>query len=142
MSELERLLPPVDDGNRPFFQGLSEGRLRLPACEECGMVRYQPTRFCPACGGDRAQWSDLSGRGRIWARCTFHQVYFEAFRDRVPYGVVVVELEEGPRVYSNLADGFDVRDVTVGTRVEAVFEELSESRTLLKFRPVQEENQT
>jgi uncharacterized OB-fold protein len=142
MSDLESLLPAVDDTNRPYWQGLAEGRLRMLRCERCGKVRYQPSRFCAACGGDKAEWVQLSGRGRIWARCAFHQVYFAAFRERVPYGVVIVELDEGPRVYSNLADGVDAMTVPIGTRVDAVFEKLSDERTLLKFRPAPEEGMT
>lgn len=136
MSELGTLLPPVDDTNRPFWRGLAEGRVLMPRCEACGTVRYRPVRFCPTCGSDTARWVELSGRGRVWARCAFHQVYFEAFRKRVPYGVVIVELDEGPRVYSNLADGIAIHDVPIGSPVEAVFEKLADERALLKFRPV------
>lgn len=134
MSDLASLMPPLDDANRPYWEGLRARRLRLPRCEACGTFRFHHTRFCPECGSDRAAWTELSGRGRLWARCVFHQVYFEAFRERVPYGVVIVELEEGVRVYSNLADDAHPMDVPIGAPLQAEFEDISDAATLLKFR--------
>lgn len=135
MSDIAALLPHVDDANRPYWTGLKSHRVRLPRCMHCDRFRLSQTRYCPHCGGQESEWQDVSGRGRLWARCVFHQVYFDQFRSRVPYDVVIVELDEGVRVYSNLADGQQAMDVPIGSPLEAVFEAISEDTTLLKFRP-------
>ena len=63
-----------------------------------------------------------------------HQVYHPAFADAVPYAIVVVELEEGARVLSNLVD-CPTADVAIGLPVEVVFEDVAPDVTLPKFRP-------
>jgi uncharacterized OB-fold protein len=63
-----------------------------------------------------------------------HQVYHPGFAGEVPYAVVVIELEEGARLVSNLVD-CPVREVRVGMPVEAVFEDVTPEVTLPKFRP-------
>lgn len=64
-----------------------------------------------------------------------HQLLHPAFRDEIPYNVIVVELEEGPRLTSNLV-GTPDREIRVGLPVEAVFEELSDEVSVPKFRVV------
>ncbi len=135
MADIAALLPPADETNRPYREALKDGRLCLPRCDACGEFRLRASRYCPSCGGTSSRWEELSGSGRLWGRCVFHQVYFEAFRDRVPYGVVIVELEEGVRVFSNLADGIDTMQVPIGTALAAVYEPVSDEVTLLRFRP-------
>ena len=63
-----------------------------------------------------------------------HQVYHPGFADSVPYAVVVVELEEGARMISNLLE-CPVGDIRIDMPVEVVFEELTPEVTLPKFRP-------
>lgn len=135
MNAYAKPLPAIDDDNRPYWEGLKARELRLPHCTSCGTIRFQPFRHCPKCGSEETAWTALSGRGRIWSRCAFHQVYFEGFRDEVPYNVAVVELEEGPRLYSNIV-GRDYDAIAIGQPVEAVFEDATPDVTLLKFRVV------
>ena len=52
----------------------------------------------------------------------------------MPYAIVVVELEEGARVLSNLVDCPAAR-IEIGMPVEVVFEDVAAEVTLPKFRP-------
>jgi uncharacterized OB-fold protein len=63
-----------------------------------------------------------------------HQVYHPAFAAEVPYAVIVVRLEEGPKVVSNLV-GVKPHEIKCGMPVEVVFEKLNDQVTLPKFRP-------
>ena len=63
-----------------------------------------------------------------------HQVYHPGFAAEVPYAVVVVELEEGGRILSNLI-GCPMRDIAIGMPVEVVFDDVTPEVTLPKFRP-------
>ena len=58
-----------------------------------------------------------------------------AFRERLPWGVVEVELEEGVHLISNLVD-CDADDIEIGMEVEVVFEAVNDEITLPKFRRV------
>ena len=65
----------------------------------------------------------------------FHQAYFASFADEVPYNVAEVELDEGPRLLTNLVDvGED--QIRIGLPVEIVYAPVAEGVTLAKFRPV------
>jgi uncharacterized OB-fold protein len=65
----------------------------------------------------------------------FHQAYFSSFTDDVPYNVAEVELEEGPRLLTNLV-AVDNDDITMDMPVEIVFDDVTDEVTLAKFRPI------
>ena len=54
---------------------------------------------------------------------------------KAPYSVVLVELEEGMRLISNMVD-VGPEDVTIGMSVEVTFDDVAEGLTLPKFRKV------
>ncbi|MBI4182794.1 MAG: OB-fold domain-containing protein [Proteobacteria bacterium] len=134
MSAYRKPLPAVDDLNRPFWEGVRRRELRLLRCEGCGGYRFRSFRLCPKCGGDKATWVETSGKGTIWSYGIFHKAYFEGFKDEVPYNVVLVELAEGPRLYTNLV-GARNDQIRIGMPVEAVFEDVTPEVTLVKFKP-------
>ena len=63
-----------------------------------------------------------------------HQRYFAAFEADLPYNVAMVELEEGPRLMTNLID-IDSTQIHCDMPVEVVFEDVTSEITLPKFRP-------
>jgi uncharacterized protein len=85
-----------------------------------------------------ADWVPASGRATVWSACEFHRAYFPGFAPKLPYAVVLVRLEEGPRLHSNLI-GCAFEDTAIGLRVHAVFEAMTDEVTLTKFRPIIEE---
>jgi len=133
MSAYRKPLPVIDDRNRPYWEALSRREVRLPRCRACDALRSPNFGRCPRCGSEDADWERMSGRGTVWSATRFHQIYFDGFRDEVPYTVMVVELDEGPKVYANLVEA---GTVAIGTRVEAVFDDVTPEVTLLKFRPM------
>jgi len=52
---------------------------------------------------------------------------------KIPYTVVLVELEEGVRLTSNVVD-MTPEDVYIGMPVEVVFEDINDNLTLYKFK--------
>jgi len=132
MSAYSKPLPDINDANRPFWEALRRRELRLLRCDSCGELRLHPFRRCPHCSHEKATWTTLSGKGKVWTKTVFHQLYFEGFRNDVPYNVVVIEMDEGPRLYSNIV-GTDNTDIRIGDRVEACFDDVTPDVTLLKF---------
>jgi hypothetical protein len=130
---VSRVLPTVDDGNRPFWDGCREGVLRLQRCS-CGHLRYPIAPVCPRCLSESAAWEQVSGRGEIYSFVVFRHVYNEAWRDRVPYTVALVSLEEGPTVIGNVS-GVEPHDVRVGLSVEVRFEQATDEIAIPAFAP-------
>ena len=116
-----RATPTVDDGNRMFWDGCRAGELRMQRCSACGHLRYPISPICPECLSDRAEWEDLSGRGTVFSFCVFRHAYNEAWRERLPYNVALIQLEEGPRMLSNV-HGVSPDEIKVGLDVKVAFE--------------------
>jgi uncharacterized OB-fold protein len=128
--------PPVTDLTRPFWAGAQAGELRLQRCTQCGHIRYPVSTICPRCLAGSAEWTPMSGRGTVQSYVVFERAYHEAWQDRVPYVVALVELDEGPVFLTNVV-GVPLSQVRVGQRVTAVFEIRSASAeaALPQFTP-------
>jgi uncharacterized OB-fold protein len=131
MTEPSIPVPEPDDASRPFFDGAAAGRLMLMRCAECRTWRLPARQHCDTCLSDRFTWEASSGRGRVRTFGIMHQRYHPAFR--VPYNVTIVELDEGPRLPTNLV-GVENEAISVGMAVEVVFERFDDV-TLPRFRP-------
>ena len=80
MADYTKPLPAVSSLNRPYWEGLTQRRLVMPQCDECGKFWYPPTPFCPECWSRDFTWQQLSGRGRVNSWVVFHQAYFRRSR--------------------------------------------------------------
>jgi uncharacterized OB-fold protein len=89
----------------PYWEGLAEGRLRFQQCRHCGNKWMPASEACPRCLSTDAEWIDASGRGHVVSWIVYHAAYDPSFADRVPYDVTIVELDEGPRVITNIVNG-------------------------------------
>ena len=125
-------LPTIDDGNRPFWAAARAGRLELQRCGACQHVRYPISPVCPRCLSAAFTWRALSGRGTVHSTIVFHQVYHPGFANDVPYNVSLVQLDEGPRLFSNVV-GVPPSSVKVGDRVRAVFDAVTPEVTIPRF---------
>jgi uncharacterized protein len=136
MSELQyqKPLPAISSLNRAFWEGLKRRELCLQKCERCGKVWYPPAPLCPSCWSREFTWTRLSGRGLVNSWVVFHQSYFRGFDNELPYSVAEVELEEGPRLLTNLT-GIADDQIRAELPVEVVFEDATEDVTLAKFKP-------
>ncbi|MBV7482211.1 Zn-ribbon domain-containing OB-fold protein [Bordetella sp. BOR01] len=133
MGEYLKPLPVLNKDNRPFWEGCKDGKLRMQQCGDCGHIRFPINSACPKCLSGKFDWKDLSGRGTVFSYVVFHQVYNKAFAEDVPYNVALVQLEEGPRMYSNVV-GVPNDAVRVGDRLEVVFDSVTDDVTIPRFR--------
>jgi uncharacterized OB-fold protein len=95
-------------------------------------LRYPPRPTCPQCGATEIEWQKLSGRGRVFTYAVSHQAIHPALEGRVPLTTLVVELDEGIRMTSNLVEGSPA--IEIGTPVEVVFEKVTDEITLPRFK--------
>ncbi len=128
---IPRPLPEADDSSRPFFDGAMEGRLMLMRCSGCGTWRLPSRQHCDSCLSGAFTWEEASGRGIVRTFGIMHQRYHPGFQ--TPYNVTIVELEEGPRLATNIV-GIADEDIRVGMAVVVEFER-HEDVALPKFRP-------
>ena len=133
MSDYLKPLPVIGDENRPFWDGCRSQQLRMQQCDDCGLIRFPINHVCPSCLSEAHHWQTLSGRGTVFAYVVIHQVYDAAFAGDVPYNVALVQLEEGPRMYSNVV-GVPNDAVKVGDALEVVFEAVTPEVTIPRFR--------
>ena len=134
MSEYLKPIPVPSKESRPYWDGLKQHRLMTPRCEDCKHHWFPPSHLCPHCGSDRSQWAEVSGRGRIYSFVIYHRVYHPGFADEIPYAVAVIELEEGPRMISNVA-GIAPDKLACDMKVLVSFEDITQDATIPKFRP-------
>ena len=133
MSEIiERPMPTPDAATGPYWAAAHEGRFVMPRCNDCGKYHFYPHPLCPHCSSAKLEWVAVSGCGKLYSYTVVHRAPSKAFAEEVPYVVAVVELDEGPRLYSNLV-GVAKEDIRIGMRVKAVFEKATEDVTLVKF---------
>jgi uncharacterized OB-fold protein len=127
------VLPTLTDLNRPFWEGCEQGELRFQACDN-GHLRYPISDTCPVCLSPVAEWRAVSGRGSILTFGIFHRAYHRAWEDRVPYNVAIVQLDEGPRMFTNIVP-LGRTDLEVGQPVRVVFEH-EHGFAIPRFEPV------
>ena len=120
MTTMEKPAPTVTAELQPFFDGARRGELMLQRCSDCRAYRFPARDRCAACLSLDSTWERASGRGEIWSFTIMHQIYHPAFADEAPYAVVVVRLDEGPKLTSSLA-GVAANDVRIGARVRVAF---------------------
>jgi len=139
------LLPPVDAVSAPFFEAALRGELHVQRCSGTGRLLFPPRPRSPFAPRRAPEWVAVSGRGRIWSFAVPHPPLLPYFAERAPYPVVVVALDEDPRVrlVGNLVereggpiDAVDPASVAIGAAVRVVFERLSETVALPRWLPV------
>lgn len=122
----------VDKIRDAYAAALAEGRLVFQRCD-CG-ERFMPARAsCPGCLGSRWTWQTAHGEGRLKSWVVYHVAFHESFRERVPYNVAIVELDEGPRLITNILA--DNSQLTAEARVRFVASREGD-RTLARFELV------
>ena len=135
MAEPRRPLPRPTPETRHFWDGTREGELRLQRCDDCGKVYFPPRPFCPGCASREVSVFKASGRGILYSYVINHRAApgFEP-----PYSIAVVELDEGPRMMTNIVGTPQTPEaLQLDMPVEVVFEPVGDEITLPLFRPAE-----
>jgi hypothetical protein len=127
-------LPTPDLETQPFWDAAKEQRLLIKHCNACGAYHFYPRPFCPTCWSDDVEWVEASGRATLYTWSVVHRNDLPPFPDRIPYVAAIAELEEGPRMMTNVVDcEFDALEI--GMPLVAVYYPTSEDVTIVQFRP-------
>ena len=130
---MKKPLPAPDADSAAFWRGLRDGVLLLQHCADCAHVQYYQQAMCRQCGGDNLAHRPASGRGKVHSFSVVHRAPGPAFKADLPYAVLLIDLEEGPRMISTYTGG-KPEEVTFDMDVVLVCEPVSEDVTLPRFR--------
>ena len=125
-------LPRPSIETRAFWDAVQSRRLLMPQCTACGTFRFPPSVACHRCESEDVAWTEVSGRGKVFSFVVYRRAYRSAFADRLPYVLAVIELDEGPRIPSNVVD-VPVDDVVCDMPVEVRFDEVRDGYLIPKF---------
>jgi len=136
------LLPVADEDGAPFWEGTSQGELRVQRCAGCARFRFPPRPMCPWCQSTEAEWPAVSGLATVWSFVVSHPPLLPAYAELAPYNAVVVALDEDPtiRLVGNLVAGpgepinsIDPATIEIGEPVRVVFERVSDELVLPRW---------
>lgn len=126
--------PYVSPETRPFWTAAKAGRFVLPFCTDCGVAIWYPKAFCSTCGSMNVDWRDASGHATIYSYSQVHRGE-GAYREAGSFILALVDLDEGPRVLTNLVD-IDPAAIAIGQRVRVVFHDAGDESALPRFAPM------
>lgn len=131
-----RPIPPTSELTQPYWDAARRGELALQLCEGCGERPFPPRARCPSCGAPDLAWAPVSGRGTVYSYTVARRAPHPVFAAQLPLIVAIVELDEGPRMVTNLV-GCDPAELEVGMAVEVRFDPIDDSDMALPvFTPI------
>jgi len=133
MTNASRPLPRPTPETQHFWDGTKRGELRLQRCGECDHIYFPPRPFCPACSSRAVEVFKASGRGRLLSYVINYRPH-PAWQ--APYAIAIVELDEGPRMMSNIVGCDQTADaLQLDMPLTVKFEQCSEEIFLPLFMP-------
>ncbi len=84
----------------PFWDAATREELLVQRCTACGHHQFYPRRFCLECSSEAVEWVRARGTGTVYSQTTVHVQIATEFEP--PYVAALVELDEGPRLLTNL----------------------------------------
>jgi len=131
---VRRPVPKLERDTHGYWQHLRRHELVIQRCTQCGTYRHHPRPMCPECHSLDFAWAPMSGRGTVYTYAIVNQPLHPFWSGRTPYNVVLVELEEGVRIVSNLVDCPNDL-VRIGMPVTVVWEDVTDEISLPMFKP-------
>ncbi|TCP55334.1 hypothetical protein EV191_102546 [Tamaricihabitans halophyticus] len=120
--------------SKPFWSATAQGQLVVQRCQGCGTHQHYPRVVCRHCWLTELDWVTCSGDGRVWTYTVVHRPGHPAWEPEVPYVLALVELDEGPRLMTNIVN-IAPAEMRVGLAVRAVFDDTADT-SLVHFAPV------
>jgi uncharacterized OB-fold protein len=134
-SDTAKFAPLPTPETAPFWDGCANGELRLQRCVHCVEVYFPPRPMCPKCWSTDVEWETVSGRGTLHSYVINYRPA-PGFAEDAPYAIALVQLDEGPRLMSNIVDIDNVPEkLVLDMPLEVTFEQRGEI-TIPQFRPI------
>jgi uncharacterized OB-fold protein len=126
-----RPVPVPDPESAPYWDAVNAERLVVQRCTRCGNHQLYPRPHCIRCRGP-VEWVEANGRGTVYSFTVIRQNFSRSFKHLIPYVVALVDLDEGPRLMTNIV-GCAPDEVRIGMPVRATFERVTDDASLPLF---------
>ena len=136
MADYRKPIPKPTPETQDFWDGAQRGELRLQRCDACSATYFPPRPFCPKCSSRKVTSFAASGKGRLYSYNINHRPA-PGFEAEAPYAIAVVELDEGPRMMTNIVGLPQTPEaLQLDMPVQVTFEQITDEINLPKFKPV------
>ena len=133
MAEYSGPLPRPTPETKPYWDGLRQHRLMIQRCRDCKKAYFYPRPMCPHCSSRDTEWFQASGRGKLYSFVINHRP--PPWMGKDPYVLAVVELDEGPRMMTNLVGvAPDPARIRCDAPVAIHYDDVARDVTLPRFR--------
>lgn len=136
VTKSSKTLPDLQGPNALYWVGANEGKVVVQVCAACRTTRYPAANLCPHCHAGESTWQAIRPTGSVLSWCRFHRMYFPEFQERLPYTVLLVQMDDGVKFYGNYRLSEMQKIPAIGQRVEAVFEVVEDGNSVVRFRDV------
>ena len=134
MADYKRPLPQPTPETQHFWDGCRDGEIRLQRCKTCNHTYFPPRDFCPACSAREVEVVKASGKATLYSYIINHRPRPDFGEE--PHSIAVVQLEEGPRMMTNIVDCPQTPEaLELDMPLEVTFEKATDEISLPKFRP-------
>jgi len=133
--DVKKPIPVPVKWTKPYWDAAKKHRLIIKKCKRCGQLEHPPYLYCTNCHSEEHEWIEASGKATLYAYAVNVFGVPFPFWDDMPYVVAMVDLEEGPRMLTNIVQ-CDQSKLKNGMKLEVVFEDVSDEIALPKFKPV------
>lgn len=116
-----------------YFKAAENGRLIFQQCSHCSAVQFPPRHHCTTCWEADLKWIDSTGKGKVETFTIVRRAPLPVYKDRVPYVVASIIMDEGPRMITNIV-GDTALDAQIGDAVTVAFEPSTEGDILPVFK--------
>ena len=127
-------LPTPDPETQPYWDAARDGKLLIRRCNACKRAYFYPRDFCPHCWSEDVAWEEASGRATLYTWSVVRRNDLPPWGERVPYIAAVVDLEEGPRMMTNV-EGIEPEALAIGMPLVVDFRVETDDITAPIFRP-------
>lgn len=125
--------PRTDELTFQFFAGLREGKLLMQICDHCGTGQLGKYN-CFSCQSQSLRWISASGKGRLYSYALICANSNLEFNHGEPYNIAIVELNEGPQLYTNIVN-IDQDALCIGMSVQVIYSQLECGDVVPVFEP-------
>lgn len=124
--------PNMNEDTEMFWKKLEETKkLHFQKCTSCETILHPPRPVCYNCRGFEMDWVEAPTKGVIYSFVVYHRGVHPGFE--LPYEIVLVELENGQRIVSNMID-CTPDEIYIGMPVEVVVDQVFEDQAIVKFK--------
>jgi uncharacterized OB-fold protein len=134
MPQYAEPFPEIRGVEAIFWAEAAKGRLVVQRCRACRAWVHYPRISCPHCAAADPEWVTMSGRGRVYSFTVIQRAGTPAFRGEEPYTLAIVELDEGPRLMTNIVD-CPPEQVKIDMPVTVAYRPVNDEIAVPVFRP-------